>query len=113
MPTTPPPLTITVEEKPNKVIVHCQGKLVFGHTDLLYTPVSQLMADHKHIILDLEGLTHMDSMGLGTLVRLYATSKAKGCTIELRNLGKKVRELLIMANLLPVFSTVGEHRTWM
>ena len=115
MPSNPCPnhLTITVEHKTNAVIVLCEGRLLAECTDLLYAPVAELMADHKRIILDLANLNQMDSMGLGVLVRLYVSAKGKGCTLELRNLGKKVRELLIMTNLLPVFSTVGEHRTWM
>jgi anti-anti-sigma factor len=113
MPTSPPYLTLTIENKRETVIVVCHGKLLAGHTDLLYRPVSELIPDHKHIILDLAELTQMDSMGLGTLVRLYVSAKSKGSTIELRNLGKKVRELLILTNLLPVFSIVGEHKIWM
>jgi len=113
MSTATPALTLTVETKGDAALVLCQGKLVYGAGDLLYVPVSALMADHKRIILDLAGLTHMDSLGLGTLVRLYVHAKTKGATIELRNLGKKVNELLIMTNLLPVFSSVGETRLWM
>lgn len=108
-----PHLTLTIEHKSNAVIVFCHGKLLAESTDLLHLPVSQLMADHKRIILDLAHLNQMDSMGLGVLVRLYVSARGRGCTLELRNLGKKVRELLIMTNLLPVFSTVGETRTWM
>ncbi len=110
---TPSSLTLTIEEKGATAVVLCQGKLVLGVTDLLYLPVSQLMSNHQSIILDLAGLTHMDSIGLGTLVRLYVASKTRGCTLELRNLGKKVRDLLILTNLLPVFSIVGETRVWM
>ena len=109
MPTNPPPLTLAIEIKSDTAIVRCQGKLLFGYTDLLYNPVSELIPNHTHIILDLAGLTQMDSMGLGALVRLYVRAKARGCTLELRNLGKKVRELLIMTNLLPVFSEIGER----
>ncbi|MEO7028280.1 MAG: STAS domain-containing protein [Acidobacteriaceae bacterium] len=107
------PLTLIVEDKGATAVVLCQGKLVLGVTDLLYLPVSQLMSNHQSIVLDLAGLTHMDSIGLGTLVRLYVASKTRGCTLELRNLGKKVRDLLILTNLLPVFSIVGETRIWM
>lgn len=107
------PITITVERKGDTAIVTVAGKLTIGNGDHLYKPVCELMNDHKRIILDLGGLTHMDSMGLGTLVRLYVHSKTKGATIELRSLGKKVKDLMIMTNLLPVFATVGETRTWM
>jgi len=106
-------LTVTIQHKSNAVIVLCAGKLLAESSDVLYAPVSQLMPDHKRIILDLSGLTQMDSVGLGVLVGLYVSAMGKGCSLELRNLGKKVRELLIMTNLLPVFSAVGEHRNWM
>lgn len=109
----PSPLTLSVEQKGDAAIVTVTGKLTIGNGDYLYKPVCELMTNHKRIILDLGGLTHMDSMGLGTLVRLYVHSKTTGATIELRNLGKKVKDLMIMTNLLPVFATVGETRTWM
>jgi len=51
----------------------------------------------------------MDSMGLGALVRVYVSAGTKGCQLELRHLGKKVRDLLIMTNLLSSFTIVGEH----
>ena len=113
MTSNPPILTLTIEEKSNAAVVICKGKLLYGYTDLLYRPVSELIPTHTRIILDLCDLTHMDSMGLGTLMRLYVSARTKGCTIELRNLGKKVRDLLILTNLLPVFSTVGETRNWL
>jgi anti-anti-sigma factor len=109
MPTTAPALTVQIEEHGTTAIVHCHGRLVYGHTDLLYTPVSHLLPTHKHIILDLCHLTQMDSMGLGSLIRLYAAAKSKGCTLELRNLGTAIRDLLVMTNLLGVFGSVGEQ----
>jgi anti-anti-sigma factor len=106
---TPPPFTLKIEDRGNTAVVRCSGKLVAGFTELLYAPVSQLLPTHKHLILDLAGLTHMDSMGLGALVRIYVSASTKGCSLELRHLGKKVRDLLIMTNLLPAFTIVGEH----
>jgi anti-anti-sigma factor len=106
---TPPPFTLEIEDHGTTAVVRCHGKLVYGVTDLLYVPISQLVPTHQRIVLDLSDLSHMDSMGLGSLVRIYATAKARGCTIELHNLGKKVRELLIMTNLLPAFTITGER----
>jgi anti-anti-sigma factor len=109
MSTTAPPLTLEIEDHGLHAVVFCRGRLVSGHTNLLYAPVALLLPDHKRIVLDLAGLTQMDSMGLGTLVRLYVAGKARGCSIELRNLGDRIRELLIMTNLLSVFGNIGEH----
>jgi len=106
---TPPPFTLEIEDRGSTAVVRCHGKLVAGFTDLLYVPVSQLLPTHRRLILDLADLTHMDSLGLGTLARLYVSASTKGCSLELRHLGKKVRELLIMTNLLPAFTIIGEH----
>ena len=80
-----------------------------GVNDFLYTEVSQLIPNTKRIVLDLTDLTHMDSMGLGTLVRLYVSTKSAGCDLELINLGKRIRQLIGMTNLLSVFTVVGEN----
>jgi anti-anti-sigma factor len=104
-----PPFTLEIEDRGSLAVVHCRGKLVAGFTDLLYVPVSQLLPTHPRLILDLSDLTHMDSMGLGTLARIYVSARTKGCELELRHIGKKVRDLLIMTNLLPAFTIVGEH----
>lgn len=109
MSSTAPALALTSEDHGDVVIVHCRGKLTLGVTDLLYASVAQLVSNHHRIILDLYELTHMDSMGIGTLLRLYVHGKSHGCTIELRNLGNRIKELMIMANLLPIFTTVGEQ----
>ena len=102
-------LTLAVEHCVNGVVVHCSGKLVAGVNDRLYLEVSQLIPRSKRIVLDMADLTHMDSMGLGTLVRLYVSAKSKGCVLELENVGKSVRQLLGVTHLISVFAIVGEN----
>jgi anti-anti-sigma regulatory factor len=48
-------------------------------------------------------------MGLGTLVRIYVSTKSAGCQLILKNLGKRVRELLGVSHLLGVFTVIGEN----
>ena len=103
------PLTFDVVRTGSTVVVRCNGKLVAGVNDLLYSQVSQLIPDSKRIVLDLTYLTRVDSMGLGTLVRLSVSARSAGCSLELVNLGKQVRQLLGMTNLLSVFAIIGEH----
>jgi anti-sigma B factor antagonist len=102
-------LTLDFDRAGNAALVRCQGKLVVGVNQMLYVKVSQLIPDNKRIVLDLTGLTFMDSTGLGTLVRLYVAARSTGCNLELINLGKRIRELLGIANLLSVFTIIGEN----
>jgi anti-sigma B factor antagonist len=102
-------LTLEVEQGDKVAVVKCHGKLVAGVNDALYARVRQLIPANKRIVLDLSELTYMDSMGLGTLVRLYVSAKSAGCELVLINLGQRIRELLSLTNLLALFATVGEH----
>jgi anti-sigma B factor antagonist len=102
-------LTLEIERTGDVAVVRCSGKLVAGVNDFLYLKVSALIPGSKRIVLDLTDLVHMDSMGLGTLVRLYVSAKSAGCRLELINLGKRIRQLLGMTNLLSVFAICGEQ----
>jgi anti-sigma B factor antagonist len=51
----------------------------------------------------------MDSMGLGTVVRLYVSAKSAGCDLKLINLGKRVRQLLSVTNLMSVFAITEDY----
>ena len=102
-------LTLDVVRAGGTIVVRCNGKLVAGVNDVLYRKVSELIPETKRIVLDLTDLARVDSMGLGTLVRLYVSCRSAGCSLELINLGKQVRQLLGTTNLLSVFAMVGEH----
>jgi len=102
-------LTLDISRAGNAAVVRCHGKLVAGVNDILYTRVSQLIPGSKRIVLDLTNLARVDSMGLGTLVRLYVSARSAGCSLELVNLGKQLRQLLGTTGLMSVFVVIGEH----
>ena len=102
-------LSLEVENKGDVAVVHCHGRLIAEVSGGFYTRVSKLIPDHKKIVLDLRDLSHMDSMGLGSLARLYVSTKSRGCQLELINLSKGVRHLLGITNLLSIFGDMCEH----
>ena len=102
-------LALDIHRADNVAVVRCHGKLVAGVSDVLYAQVSQLIPGANRIVLDLTGVTHMDSMGLGTLVRLYVSAKSAGCALELKNVGKPIRHLLGVTHLLSVLEIIGEN----
>jgi anti-sigma B factor antagonist len=103
------PLTLEVVRKGTTAVVKCNGKLVAGVNDILYTRVSALFPDSKRVVLDLTELVRVDSMGLGTLVRLKISSRSTGCSLELINLGVQLRQLLGVTNLMGIFAVIGEN----
>jgi anti-sigma B factor antagonist len=103
------PLTIEIERKGDVALVRVHGRLVAGLSDTFYAQVKPLFPDAKRVVVDLEELTFMDSIGLGTLVRLYVSAKSAGCSLELMNIGKRIRQVLGITHLLDVFTIVGER----
>jgi anti-sigma B factor antagonist len=57
---------------------------------------------HKNIILDLGGVTFLDSSGLGSSLG-YATAVSRGSEIRLLNLNKRVYDLMQITKLYTVF----------
>ena len=106
-----PVLTIDLEQCAGNVcVLRLHGRLVAGAaTGILSARVTPLIPVSKRIILDLGDLKHTDSMGLGTLVRLYVSAKSKGCSLELLNLSQQIRNLLGLTNLFDVFTIIGEN----
>src|ERR1700761_3101200 len=98
------PLTLDVTHAGSTAVVKLNGRLVLGVNDVLYTRVKALMPDSKRIVLDLTNLSRVDSTGLGTLVRLSVSARSAHCSLELINLGKQVRQLLGVTNLISVFA---------
>jgi anti-sigma B factor antagonist len=107
--TTERGLTLAVERNGETATIKCSGRLVFGVCDSLSVKVRELIPTSKCIVLDLTDLQQMDSMGLGTIVRLYVSAKTAGSRIVLINMGARVRQLLGVTNLLSVLTDMCEQ----
>jgi anti-sigma B factor antagonist len=85
-------------------VLDCQGRIVFGEESVaLRDTVKQVMATTKRIVLNLAGVSYIDSGGLGTLVGLYITARNAGGAIKLAGLNERVGDLLQVTKLLTVF----------
>ena len=102
-------LTFEIERDGDSAVVKCHGRFVAGTTEELYQEVKHLLPQLKLVVIDLQDLTYVDSMGLGALVRLYSTAKQTGCEFKLLHLGKQLRNVLKMTNLLSVFGQAEDH----
>jgi anti-sigma B factor antagonist len=66
---------------------------------------SLLQQGRKSILVDLGGVSYVDSAGLGQLVQSYATVTNRGGSLKLLNITKRLRDLLVVTRLLTVFET--------
>ncbi len=89
--------------KDDAAVVYLTGSLVAGGTTPLREEVKSLLPKVKSVVLDMTGLTRMDSLGLGTIVGLYVSAKSAGCEFKLINLGDRIRQLIIISKLDQLF----------
>lgn len=66
---------------------------------------SLIQQGQKDLVLDLSGVSYVDSAGLGELVQAYATTKNRGGALKLLGLTKRIKDLLVVTKLLTVFDT--------
>lgn len=104
-----PVFSLAIDQKGNKATVLCHGRLISGVCNQLYLPVKEILPASKLVVLDLSELTHMDSMGLGTIVRLYVSAKSAGTTLQLCHLSPHIRQILGVTHLLNVLTDMCEQ----
>jgi len=106
-PFSPVGLQLQLEATSNETIVHCKGKITAENSelfqrqirDLIPEPRAQVAAITRRIIIDLSNVTHVDSTGLGALLRAWTVAKNKGCDLEVANLNPQVEKLVEITKL--------------
>jgi anti-sigma B factor antagonist len=97
-------LSITTSKIGEVIVVHLSGVIYFGEESTsLRLRVKDLLDNSGQIVLDLAGVTHIDSGGLGTLVGLFASARKVGGDIKLAALCSHPKEVLQITKLVTVF----------
>ena len=86
-------------------IISLQGKITIGagDTQLREVIANAVSAGKNKILLDLSGVTTIDSSGIGELVGSYTTVTNRGGKLKLLHLPAKLNELLHVTQLITVF----------
>ena len=96
----------------NVEIISLQGKITIGAGDTQLREVIQnaINAGKTNILLDLSGVTTIDSSGIGELVGSYTTATNRGGKLKLLHLPAKLNELLHVTQLITVFEVYENER---
>jgi anti-sigma B factor antagonist len=86
-------------------IINLQGKITIGSGDSQLREVitNAVNAGKMKILLDMSGVTTIDSSGIGELVGSYTTVTNRGGKLKLLHLPAKLNELLHVTQLITVF----------
>jgi anti-sigma B factor antagonist len=100
-------LSITQRRTDDVVILDLAGKLTIGGTNSqLKETLRQLTTEgERSIVLNMSGLTFVDSSGLGELVSGYSTLKRENGRLALVGLSGTVLNLMTITKLYTVFDT--------
>jgi anti-sigma B factor antagonist len=102
-------MSIKVKENYGAVIVELKGKLIGG-------PLSSEMSEalygfldkgKKNVVVDLGGVSYVNSSGLGILISGLASMKKNGGDLKLANINNKIEGLLSITKLNQIFDQYG------
>ncbi len=83
-----------------------------GHEDnvqILEKVRSLMTAGNKRIVLNLAGVTYMDSAGIGQLIGTYTSSRSHGAQLKLLKPTVEVRKLLELTQLAKVLEIYDDE----
>ena len=88
-------------------ILDCSGKITLGEgtMSIRNTVRDMLNSGSRKILLNLAGISYVDSAGIGELVSTYTSVVNGGGKLKLLNLSSKPLHLLTVTKLLTVFDT--------
>jgi anti-sigma B factor antagonist len=92
-------------------VVSCTGRIVFGdEANTLREELKRTLSSSRQIVLNLAGVSYIDSGGLGTLVGVYSSARSAGADIKLTGLGQRIRDVLQITKLVTVFEVYDNEQ---
>lgn len=87
------------------MVVDVNGQIRLGEGDVLLRDKLQslIQQGHKQLVLNLAGVSYIDSSGLGEIAHAYVTVTRQGGQLKLAGLTKRLHDLLTITKLLTVF----------
>ncbi|MET0751757.1 MAG: STAS domain-containing protein [Pyrinomonadaceae bacterium] len=104
-------INIAQRRSDSVVILDLQGKINLGaeSSQLRQTIRSLVEEGEKKILLNLAGVSSIDSSGLGELVSGLATLQRNGGDLRLVNLNERLSEMITLTKLLTVFDIYDDE----
>ena len=104
-------LILNTRKVDGHIIVEASGRLESGEACLQLRELAKRLTSDggRFFVLNLAGISYMDSAGLGLLLSIYATIRNQGGDMKLLNVSARVKELLMVTSLLEVFQVFEDE----
>jgi anti-anti-sigma factor len=102
---TEPAFRVSLVDDPTTgaLIISCDGRLMQAAAGSLRDNVRPEIQAGRRIVLDLGGVSHIDSIGLGALVALFVSTAMSGGQLDFAQTSARVLEVLKTTGLATVF----------
>ncbi len=102
-------LDITPRVVGQVLVLDCNGRMALGE-DLAFFKnfLKQLLLTTDAVVLNLQGVTYMDSSGLSILIGAYTSARQRGAAMKLASVHTNIHDLFRITNLIEVFEI---HKT--
>jgi anti-sigma B factor antagonist len=93
-------LSLETRHHGDVVIIYCQGRIVYrDEAAALSSLVGEVLRESGKVVLDLSGVSSIDSAGIGELVLLHSWAQAKNADLKCASPSPFVRDLLDLTRL--------------
>jgi anti-sigma B factor antagonist len=93
-------LSLETRYRADVVVVYCQGRIVYrDEAAALSSLVGEILENSGKVVLDLSGVSSIDSAGIGELVLLHTWAQAKNADLKCASPSPLVRDLLDLTNM--------------
>ena len=106
-------MEITERSVGGVTVLDLNGRILLGQGDevLRHTVRSLIAGGTRNLVLNLAAVPHVDSAGLGELVRCHTRMVQAGGSVKLLNLTARIRDLLSITKLATIFETFESEDT--
>ncbi|HKN17703.1 MAG TPA: STAS domain-containing protein [Candidatus Sulfotelmatobacter sp.] len=105
-------LSMETRYRGDVMIVRCQGRIVYrDEAAALSRVVGEVLESSGKVVLDLSGVSSIDSAGIGELVLLHTWARSKSADLKCASPSPLVRDLLDLTNMdsvLDIHPSLGE-----
>jgi len=93
-------LSLETRNRGDVIIVHCQGRIVYrDEAAALSRVVGEVLQQARKLVLDLSGVSSMDSAGIGELALLQSWAQGRNVNLKCAGANSLVSTLLELTNL--------------
>jgi len=93
-------LSLETRNRGDIIVVHCQGRIVYrDEAAALSRLVGEVLQHNDKVVLDLSGVSSMDSAGIGELALLQTWAQERNAELKCSGANELVAALLDLTNL--------------